>query len=71
MVPAFTNIGTIAAGANGVEILPHDEVFNPGIVFAVGTLHFHPVRQTGADRRVVFQVRFFAKIAIRRWKIED
>jgi hypothetical protein len=61
MIPAFANVGTIPAGTDCMQVLPHYQVFNAGIVLTIRTLHFHPVRKAGADCNTVFQVNNFCK----------
>jgi hypothetical protein len=60
MVPAFADIGTVAACTNGMEVLPHHQVFHQNGL-AIRALHLHPVRQAWPGY-VVFHVRFFTKI---------
>jgi hypothetical protein len=55
MVPAFTNIRAVSAGAYGMQVLAHYKISNPGIGFAIGPLHFHPVRQPLPRSNAVFQ----------------
>jgi predicted choloylglycine hydrolase len=55
MIPAFANIGAITARADGMQVLPHYQVLHAGIIFAIGALHFHPVRQARACGKTVFQ----------------